>query len=289
MIARNDGVSLKAPNNTSSVEMLSLALFHEHRPESKFMVLSAYFDESGTHDTSDTIIMGGYIGNVHRWKTCENQLRRLFYEYGLSVFHAKSFRAGGGEVREWNREKRDKFVLKFDRIISKNLEFAIAAEMVREDYKCFYKTHVNKRSILHSEYGVCFRLCLGMMRNYVLNHPEKEPLYLILEGGHKNSGNAQEIFHSYKASLPDDQKAIFGTITFADKQSCPALSAADAYVYSLYRQRTVDTDYGSSDPLSASRLQQLPVNNPAPKFSLRVNQGILENLLKDPLFYPRQK
>lgn len=272
------------PELRHSIETLALALFHEKRAEARFMVLSAYLDESGTHDASLSVVMAGFVGTVRRWSNCQKRLRRLFYQYSIEKFHAKDLRLRSGEFVNWSDERIISFTAKFDRIIkSANLDLGLSVSLLKSDFREHYKPNIARRSVVRTEYGVCFYVFLGRLLNYLLHNPEKAPVYFVLEGGHRHSGNAEAIFHAYKASRSKEQRDLLGSSTFETKECCIELAPADAYATSVWQYDRIgfgSTPRHTGNPaLESPKMMQI--------MGVEINRGILSNILKNPLPFLR--
>lgn len=56
------------------------------------MILTAYFDESGTHGGSAVTVMGGIMANARQWTDFEAAFVGLKKKYGFEIFHTKKFK-----------------------------------------------------------------------------------------------------------------------------------------------------------------------------------------------------
>ena len=59
-------------------------------------------------------------------------------------------------------------------------------------------------------------------------------MHVVLESGHKNSGDAQRIFSELKKELDDDGINLLKTMTLASKAECEPLMIADMIAHSTY-------------------------------------------------------
>jgi hypothetical protein len=167
------------------MQMLGLALFHRERPDAKFMVLTAYLDESGTHGNAATaVVMAGYIGNVAQWSAFETSFAKLLEDNGARIYHAKKFRDSDGDFKGWSAIKKSYFHAEFTRLIDENLEHAFFAMLSPSQYKAIYKGHRNPKKIRDdTEYGMCFRACLSYAAHWMGNYNPDDTLNLVLECG----------------------------------------------------------------------------------------------------------
>jgi predicted RNA-binding protein with PUA domain len=74
------------------------------------ILLRAYVDESGTHDTSDYTLVAGWVGHAERWDTFENKWKILLARYGIPYIHCKDLRQGTKLFRDKRVWPPDRFV-----------------------------------------------------------------------------------------------------------------------------------------------------------------------------------
>ena len=75
------------------------------------MPMTAYLDESGTHDGSRLTVMAGWVGYADRWREFDRRwnalLRRpLPYRGSITHIHGKDLRQGSKQFRGWPVEDR---------------------------------------------------------------------------------------------------------------------------------------------------------------------------------------
>jgi hypothetical protein len=56
------------------------------------VILTAYMDESGTHDGSSYTTMSAVLANVAQWEMFEANFNKIRAEFGFRIFHTKKFR-----------------------------------------------------------------------------------------------------------------------------------------------------------------------------------------------------
>ncbi|RUX32026.1 DUF3800 domain-containing protein [Mesorhizobium sp. M7A.F.Ca.US.011.01.1.1] len=233
------------------------------------MVMTAHFDESGTHGAEATnTVVAGFLGDVDQWGTYETDLAALLSEFDIKRFHAKKYRAKQGEFAGWEKEKRSSFACRFFPLIDRYLALGISAGFRRDDYASFYRNPAPARGIrLDSEYGLCFRVCLLWAISFLTSKRTEWPLNIVMEQGHKNAGGAVEIFNEVTEALNGTQFAgLLGSISFSSKDMCLSLAMADALAHGVYRSDSaqgslrntiVPTDY------KEVRIQNLKLDQPA--------------------------
>ena len=51
-----------------------------------FMILTGYFDESGTHAGSELTLMAGFVGDARQWRKFEKRAGKLFGRFRVRYF-----------------------------------------------------------------------------------------------------------------------------------------------------------------------------------------------------------
>jgi hypothetical protein len=200
------------------------------------MGLTAYLDESGTHDASPTLVLGGALAKKIAWSRCERELRNLFKVYGLEAFHAKHIRHRTGPFKGWSQPKMRAFVGDFLELIFKRSAYRVAVTCEPANYVEIYRNADTHRSIRKdTHYGLCFRVSLYAMIHFISDRQWNWPLDIVLEDGHRNSGDAERIFQELKALAP---YGMLGQMALKSKAECDLLAFADAFVHAIFRGKT---------------------------------------------------
>lgn len=205
------------------------------------MVMTAYIDESGTHgDGSPAVILACFIAGTEKWSIYETGLAQLLDANGVSVFHARKFRSRQAGFHGWSKEEQAEFNAKFLRLVDENTD---AGYFVSLDSNLFNKVYrsVKAAPTKHnqdSQYGLFFRVCLWKTIILMMDRKSDWPIHFVLEGGHKNAGDALRIFDEFRNNLASQYQCILGSISFASKDECIPLAAADSLAYNAFRTTT---------------------------------------------------
>src|SRR5687767_15933522 len=80
-------------------------------------MLTAYFDDSGTHLKSDVAVVAGYLSSVTNWESFAKSWQSLLNEYGINMMRRTDLEGFHGEFQSWNqnRAKRIEFIRKAHR------------------------------------------------------------------------------------------------------------------------------------------------------------------------------
>ncbi|MGY2987219.1 DUF3800 domain-containing protein [Bradyrhizobium sp. USDA 4508] len=200
------------------------------------MGLTAYFDESGTHNSSPALILGGAVAKNIRWSRTERELRSLFKMYGLDRFHAVDVRHKSGSFKGWSQSKLQAFITDFVTLIFKRSAYCITVACEPRAYAEIYRSADTHRSVRKdTHYGLCFRVSLWGMINFISDKQWTWPLDVVLEDGHRNSGDAERIFRELRTDAP---YGMLGQMVLKRKTNCDLLAIADALVHAVYKAKT---------------------------------------------------
>lgn len=97
-------------------------------------MLTAYFDDSGTHAGSHVVVYGGFIARDEVWADLETEWRPLLRHYGLSAFHLAHCEAGDHEFDLWPRAKRDMVLYEFRQLVLNRDIWGISIAVSRADW-----------------------------------------------------------------------------------------------------------------------------------------------------------
>src|SRR5260370_2142808 len=101
------------------------------------MILTAYFDESGTHAGAKVSAMAGFVGDNRQWRKYEKRAGKLFKRYGVGVFHAIDVRRGHGDFKDWTIDRKIVFLDELQHIIKDTLESGLFSFIRYSDYQYY--------------------------------------------------------------------------------------------------------------------------------------------------------
>jgi uncharacterized protein DUF3800 len=204
------------------------------------LILTAYFDESGTHGGSPSTVMAGVLGTPEQWGNFRRELALLKIAYGFSKFHTKEFRARSGAFAGWTPEKCFLLAMEFARLTSQ-VKFVDSVEFLLDnhDFDKQYKGRSNDKKLsLYSKYGMCFRQCLLYFILSVVDRFKNDvrrtdlSINVTIEDGHKNAGAALDIFNETRKDLDKfDLSSLLGHLRFATKEQNEELMLPDFLSY----------------------------------------------------------
>lgn len=197
---------------------------------------TAYLDESGTHQGAKVSVMAGFVGDERQWRKFEKRASKLFGRFRVDIFHSIDVRRGDDDFRGWTVDRKLRFLDEFQHIVNETLLAGVTSVLRDEDYAYYSDLAWPKKSRRDSKYGILFRGCFAHIIDVIGNVPNvHEPrLRIVLEDGHKNAPDTARIYQWAQSQL-GPSRALSG-LTFADKESCLPIAAADLLAYSAWGQ-----------------------------------------------------
>lgn len=191
------------------------------------MILTAFGDESGTHDDSPVILLGGYVarlGQVHAFNPC---WQRGLARAGLSYWHG---------TEHWDTEAGAKFAPRAHKLVKKHFLFGYVVELDKQSYKTAYLSGDRpKKPQLDTCYGVCFRYLAAFLFTRIPGLIGRDDFVVnfVLEHGAAGSADCKRLLGDMKKQVPET-RATLGEVKFDDKKN-PGLQAADALTFGAYK------------------------------------------------------
>ena len=202
------------------------------------MILTAYLDESGTHDGSPVTVMAGMLANARQWEAFERDFRLIKARHRFQIFHTKKFKKKDGDFAGWTDGQCLALMSELAPLTATAFTEGVSVTLDNTDYEAEFRAGEKPRRMrLDSRYGFCFRNCLiffaieGLKRVHRGQYPK---LHFVLESGHKNAGDALRIFNEVKAELEANGCDMLCDLLFADKDKCDPLMMADFLAHTAY-------------------------------------------------------
>jgi len=208
-------------------------------PERLFVfVYTAYLDESGTHDESPIITMGGMMAEARQWSRFQEDFNKAKRQHGFKVYHTKKVKSRTGEFAGWSNQQMEAFLGTMQSLIAFGLTEGVSINLSKEQYRESYKGDGKpNKAVLDSAYGLCFRTCLCHFLIEIAKRKHKgrfPDLHIVLEAGHPNAGDAERIFLETKGELERNEFDVLRTFVLAKKDECDPLMAADFLAHSAF-------------------------------------------------------
>jgi hypothetical protein len=150
------------------------------------MMLRAYFDDSGTHASSDVAVMGGLIGTVAQWERFEIEWAAKLKnpqpgKPPLKMFHLSACNARDGEFESYNRAEQDLLIRELRQII---IDARLTSVAMAVDKKAWDELIVGPlREVLGDALSPCFENCISEVVRIANPHAHGDKIALIFDKG----------------------------------------------------------------------------------------------------------
>jgi hypothetical protein len=215
----------------SRIKHLAGSLFLNRSPEDTLMtMLTAYFDESGTHNDSPAVAVAGYISTVDQWQRFEAEWQAILDDAGISFFHMTDHQNRQGPYKDWDDFKYKRILERLILTIRLRTWIAVGATVSRVDYY-----EVFSPSPPFNLYTFCALQCLSQVSQWANEFKRHEPIEYVLEDG---AGYTQELHvlrNEISKSEARRKRFRFHSLSTADKRTMVPLQAADVLAYEIYR------------------------------------------------------
>jgi len=193
----------------------------------------AYLDDSGTHNQSHAIVIGGCVALAKDWNLFITEWHRILHQYQVSCHHNVDFAHFKGEYKNWNNEdKRIQYIRSLIDIIGEVSWFIIGGSMSRIDYENIVPSQFKEE--IGEPYFFPFQMCIeGLMTALTPEVAENAKVDLIIDRQKGLSGKASRSFKILK--ILRDKNDRLGSIVYGDKRTHIPLQAADLIANEIYQ------------------------------------------------------
>jgi hypothetical protein len=199
------------------------------------LVITGYFDDSGTHSDSSLVVWGGLLGTEKRWTEFDVAWRALLREplpekRPLKRFHLYDCKNGTREFQDYSRAERDRVTHLFRRVIIEANLFHVSMSICKEPWDELIVG--NYRVRLGDAESAAFSACIGQARDIVKQAALVDgQLKLVFDKGRHGPTLAElsQRIVDFKRQPPEIVE-----IGFDDVTSSSALQAADVIATESY-------------------------------------------------------
>jgi hypothetical protein len=210
------------------------------------VIVTAYYDESGTHAGSPATVLAGFVGETNDWVDFEIEWNKVLKAFGLTHVHAKQLYHRQGQHKNWSWAKVEELQAAMLYLLQERKHMFASKTVLREDeYKMFYYGGgPEKRERLDTRYGLCFRSLLYFVPQ-MQRLSGAHSINFVLEAGHKNAGDALRIYKEVRQDKNLPWRDILGSFSVGQKQDSAALQAADFLAYMSFLEVREDIEDGA--------------------------------------------
>ena len=233
-----------------------------------FAMLTAYMDDSGSHDNAPVCVLAGYFGGWRRWLEFEESWIAVLKKYCVKEFHAKRFWAKDpsgqrvDEYRDWTDDKASAFLNELLAIIEGSARiYPFASGVVATEWR---KQTIDERrrltggSEMHptgkpsKSVFLALQRCVVRVASYC--KPGIKANYFI-DSNKQLDAWATICFYGLKENYRKDGGDIYlsmGTLTPDDSRIAVPLQAADLLAYEAreFSEKVLESGKAEIDMMS---------------------------------------
>jgi Protein of unknown function (DUF3800) len=202
--------------------------------------LQAYFDESGTHDDADVMVMAGYLMTPCEAANFNDDWSACLKTYDVACSHMVDLAHKKKRYVGWPDDQRKIHTQELISIIHQHSRFGFAVTIDKK----FYDTELDREngsSGFFSAYSFCALKCLDMIRDWCEKSRYEGKIEYIFEAGHKHQAELDRIFKQMEPNESFSERYRFGGHSFIAKDGGLPLQAADMLAWQVhhYHQRCI--------------------------------------------------
>ena len=202
-------------------------------------MLTAYFDDSGTHPSSELVLWYGLMGNDFQWAHFDSLWAAKLKEPSpgkpaLSRFHMAPCQAGDGEFTGWGRMATDFLVHELGDIILRCGLWSDGVAIPRKDWDELVTG--NLRIALGDAEGYSLRIAFVRATQWAREKGGDDKIAFVFDKRKEREAEGKRIFQLFEHLSQIEPNAVKPTsLTFADSASTRPLQAADLVAWEMYQ------------------------------------------------------
>lgn len=248
-------------------ESLALAFPASAVPEGRHVVvITGYFDESGTHEGSDNVVVAGFLAAKDSWNEFSKEWAKALVELdipadarGVRMFHMKHFAHTLGLFKkdEWPESRRRETLAFLLEITTRHAGASVAAVVPRSLYDSLLSD--TTKLFYGSPYGLAATTLLASVSSRVFEmHPDPWVAYVYESGAPGRDGFEKSLIRVINnPEMQEELRAL--SLRFENKRQFLPLQAADILAYELHLNwRRFGTRIGAHSRFPLQALSEMP-------------------------------
>ncbi len=198
-------------------------------------MLTAYFDESGTHEGSKVLSFGGYISTTKKWRQFDKQWRKMLIAEQIPMMHWTDLECRHGVFKNWSEERRLRVQKQVISIMKDYILHGFSSSVVLADYK--EVAEIAPRCTFSSAYSFAVISTLRIVKKWIEDNNIQEPINYIFESGAGSVGEIAEVLNEAShVNWEYYRMRSISSCSFAKKIEVLPLQSADILAYETYKQ-----------------------------------------------------
>jgi hypothetical protein len=195
-------------------------------------MIEAYFDESGTHDGSRVLCVGGFVIDSDAAREFDAKWGEMLQKYNLPYFHMTDCASGFAPFDKLDQQGCIDAATEAIQLIRRYISGGIMTSIYPSDYATYAPDHV----LVGSAYSFCVHVCLTGVQDWAKRYGYTGDAAYIFESGHASQSESNRIMNQIFSNPLLRQKQHYLSHTFADKLKVRLLQAADLISWHWYTE-----------------------------------------------------
>lgn len=187
-------------------------------------IAEVYLDESGSHESSPFLTVGGYLFLRSKSKRFSREWKAELARAKVPFFHMADLATGNSDFRDWSMERRIKFETSLINMTKKYSAFGFATTVCEQEFKEVFKNFPKRRQ---SAYAFLLNHALHVVKGWADSNKFQGKIAYFFEAGHRDSSQANSIMNDlFRQPTFKDYHRYFSH-AFVDKTEAAPLQCAD--------------------------------------------------------------
>jgi hypothetical protein len=215
-------------------------------------VLTAAFDESGSHQDARFVSIAGYVADVTRWELFVRRWVPALRKHGVPrwpppkpgessadpFFHMTDFENRKKQFTGWTIPRRIRLFRRLADLIDQFTLFGFAVSVDRAAYAKVIAPRMPENTGYRDPYMWCMQACMEALYHgkrgtrgigFGVSIHDPAPIACVFEGGHVIQGKVLEYYQHFRDRW--GARDVFGAFGFDTKLNFVPLQAADILAY----------------------------------------------------------
>jgi hypothetical protein len=237
--------------------------------EIDWIIVFAYFDETGMHSEAPDTVVAGYLFSKNDAKTFRQFYKEKLFpllpvnKHGKRIFHANKCCPdyGNGEYESLTRETRGHIADLVAEAIIQTVSLGCVVGMEKQEYAKAIAHSPQLANLSGSEYTACLIRCIENMAAWMNTENVKGRILYVFEAGCEHQEEASQFLMKISRSEELKMRYRWHNYTFLDKdENVPQLFAPDLLAWEW--QRIMRNRLNPNRKESRPRLSRLLTSKP---------------------------